>query len=227
MNTQLSKRLLTVAEFVRRGAFVADVGTDHAYLPIYLVENGIARGAVASDINKGPYLRAKQNVSEHSLTDKITTICVGGLEGIDRFEPTDILICGMGGELISKILDDAPFVRTEKIRLILQPMTHPEVLRKYLLDTGFDIIDEALVRDDKLYVVICAEFRGTATKYTDIELLLGKINIEKRCDELIELIDRHVALTKKIRDAKLAGGAEVSSEDKLLASLEEIKNDSK
>ena len=212
---------------MRPGAFVADVGTDHAYLPIYLVEEKIACGAVASDINEGPYLRAKQNVAEHSLADKITTLCVGGLEGIDRFAPTDILICGMGGELISKILDDAPFVRDEKIRLILQPMTHPEILRKYLCDSGFEIIDEKIILDDRLYQMICAEFCGKTDKYTEIELLLGKINIKNRRDELFMLIDRLIERTENIRLSKAAGGADTCDEEHLIKSLEEIKNDGK
>jgi len=227
MNTPLSKRLLAAASFVRRGAFVSDVGTDHAYLPIYLVENGIAVGAVASDINRGPAERARLNVSEHGLSDKITTLCVGGLCGIDVFSPTDILICGMGGELIAKILDEAPFVKDEKIRLILQPMTHPEILRKYLLRNGFSIIGETIVLDDRLYQIICAEYTGKIEKYTNTELLLGKINIKERRNELFMLIERHLELLKNIRRAKASGSADTSDEDEQIRLLEEIKNDCK
>ena len=227
MNTSLSKRLLAAASFVRAGAVVADVGTDHAYLPIYLVERGIAARAVASDINKGPYERAQANVAQHSLSHKIDTLCVGGLEGIDSFSPTDVLICGMGGELISNILGAAPFVKDPAVRLILQPMTHPELLRKYLNENGFSIIDETVVLDDRLYQIICAEFSGKTEKYSDVELLLGKINIKKRADELILLCEREISLLCEIRRAKLLGGADASGEDERIRLLEEIKNDGK
>mgnify|MGYP003301554816 CR=1 FL=1 len=102
--TKLDARLLAVASLVREGAYLADVGTDHAYLPIVLVLEGVSKKAVASDINEGPYLRALSNVRAHSLSDKITALCTPGLDGIEKYAPTDILICGMGGELIFRII---------------------------------------------------------------------------------------------------------------------------
>ncbi len=227
MQTNLSKRLYAAASFVREGAFVADIGTDHAYLPIYLVSRGRARGAVASDINRGPYLCAKKNIEENSLSDRIATLCVGGLEGIDAYAPDDILICGMGGELIAKIIDEARWTRDGHIRLVLQPMTHSEILRKYLFDNGFTIIDEAIVLEDKLYEVICAEYTGIAESYSEIELLLGRINIEKATDELYMLIARHIDILKKIQKGKLSGGGDASAESHTITLLEELRNDRK
>ncbi len=226
----LSKRLRAAADFVRKGSFVADVGTDHAYLPIALVKEGQAVGAVASDINEGPYLRAKKNISENELSDKIFAVHTDGLCGIEKYSPSDILICGMGGELIAAIIDSAPFTRDSSVRLILQPMTHPEILRSYLLGHGFSIIGEALVEEEKIYQIICAEYRGAsenAQKYTEAELLLGKINIEKNSALLRKLADKHIAILKKIRDAKLSGENDASDEEKMIMMLEEIKNDCK
>ncbi len=226
----LSKRLMAAASFVREGAIVADVGTDHAYLPIYLVLTKKAKRAIASDINKGPYLSATANVKEYSLEDKIETLCVGGLCGIDSYEPTDILICGMGGELISDILAAAPFVKNTDIRLILQPMTHSEILRGFLLDNGFSIIGESLAKEeDRIYQIICAEYSGNDKKeeYDPAELLLGRLNIEAGDESFRELLDRQIRTTKKIKDSKLSANADASEEEKLLILLEELKNEGK
>ena len=223
----LTPRLRAVAELVRDGAFVADVGTDHAYLPIALVCEGRARGAVASDINKCPYLRAKQNVEEHSLEDKITTVHCAGLSGIDKFSPTDILICGMGGELIASIIEDAPFTKNSEVRLVLQPMTHAEILRKFLLDNDFEIICERVVKEEKLYQIICAEYRGDTktVDYNDAELLIGRLNINTGGELLSELVCHHLKILENISSAKHNASADADFEDKLIEKLKEIKND--
>lgn len=227
MQTNISKRLRAAADFVRADAYVADVGTDHAYLPIYLARIGKIRGGVASDINEGPYLCAKKNIAAEGLSSLLTAVHTAGLCGIEEYAPTDIMICGMGGELIASILEDAPWVKNERIRLILQPMTHPELLRKYLLNSGFNIIDEKIIHEDKLYVVLCAEFSGKKEEYTDAELLLGRHNIKRADESLMMLIDWQISVQKKIADAKLAGGADASAEQKTIKLLEDVKNDCK
>ncbi len=227
MQNNISKRLSAAADFVREGAYIADVGTDHAYLPIYLAKIGKIKGGVASDINEGPYLCAKKNISGEGLSHILTARHTAGLNGIEEFSPTDIMICGMGGELIASILEDAPWVKNEKIRLVLQPMTHPEILRKYLLEGGFDIIDEKIIHEDKLYVVLCAEFCGKTETYTDAELLLGRHNIKRASDELYILIDWQISVQKNIANSKLAGGADASGEQKTIKLLEDVKNDCK
>ena len=235
----LTVRLLAAAELVRCGATVADVGTDHAYLPIHLVKNGVAEFAVASDINEGPYLRAKSNVESCGLQEKIATLHTAGLCGVEKFSPTDILICGMGGELITSILSDAPWTRDNRIRLILQPMTHAEILRDYLIKNAFSLICERTVKEcdseGRIYQIICAEYTGediSREQYTDAELLLGKREKCRKEDEstYLELLERHIATTKKIRSAKLFGNplADVSSEERILEMLcaqKELKHD--
>ena len=119
----LSKRLSTAASFVRSGAVCADIGTDHSYVPIHLVLSGIVNKAIASDVNEGPTLIAKENVKKYGLDDKIIVRTANGLDGIEEYKPTDILICGMGGELISEILNRSEYVKNNEVRLILQPMT--------------------------------------------------------------------------------------------------------
>ena len=227
MTQTISKRLRAAADFVRAGAFVADVGTDHAYLPIYLAKTGKIRGGVASDINEGPYLCAKKNIAAEGLSDILTACHTAGLSGIEEFSPTDIMVCGMGGELIASILDGAPWVKNGKIKLILQPMTHPEILRKYLLDSGFNIKDEKIVHEDKLYVVLSAEYSGISESYTEAELLLGKKNIERATDELYMLIDWQIGVERRIADAKTSGGADAAEEERIIKLLEDVKNDRK
>ena len=147
---KISKRLQCAAELTRHGAILADVGTDHAYLPIYLcLAHKVAR-AIASDVNEGPLLRAREHIAAWGLQDQIDTVLCDGLEEIAPFAPTDILILGMGGELITDILTRAPFTKQPSVRLILQPMTHPEVLRRFLCENGYEIVEERLVREEKI-----------------------------------------------------------------------------
>ena len=130
---KLDSRLETALTYLRKDRIMADIGTDHAYLPIYSVLAGISSRALASDINQGPVKRADKNVRAFGLSDKIDVILCDGLAQAERFAPDDIVIFGMGGELIAHIIDAAPFVLNENIRLILQPMTKSEILREYHL----------------------------------------------------------------------------------------------
>jgi len=197
----LSKRLSAAASFVSDGAIVADIGTDHAYIPIYLILNGKARYAIASDVNEGPIAIAKENIEKYGVSNKVTVRVANGLDGIDEFKPDCIIICGMGGELIAQILDSSEYVKSRDIKLILQPMSSIKELREYL-SCGFDIIDEDIVYDSsKLYQIICARFDGKHHDYSSVELELGKINIERKAPLFYDLVSQ---LIKK-RRTKLNG----------------------
>ena len=138
--TKLDARLLAVASMVRNGAYLADVGTDHAYLPVYLAECKKISGAVASDIHKGPLESADKNIREAGFSDKICTVLTDGLQGLEKYPVTDIAIAGMGGLMIRNILEKAQFLRTENSpHLILQPMQHIPELRRYLGEQGFSV----------------------------------------------------------------------------------------
>lgn len=159
---KLDTRLKMAAEEVRQGKKVADIGTDHAYLPAYLIENNICPSAIAADIGKGPLENAKKVVSTSPLlSERIELRLSDGLEKISPDEADDIVIAGMGGILISEILTKAPWVKDENKRLILQPMSHAEDVRKYLCENGFVIIKEKASTDGKHnYIIIVAEFRN-------------------------------------------------------------------
>ncbi|MBO5416672.1 MAG: SAM-dependent methyltransferase [Clostridia bacterium] len=219
---KLSERLLAAADLAREGSFVADVGTDHAYLPIYLFLQGKIRGAVASDINEGPVQRAKINIRSYGLDKKISVIRTDGLHRIDIFFPDDIFICGMGGELIARIISDAEWTRERRTRLILQPMTHADKLRDYLNREGYTIVGERLVKEDKIYQIICAEYTGRSENYSDIELIFGKQNLCAGGNLLREYAEfvRSVFITR--RDGKRAAGADISYEENMLRELDKI-----
>lgn len=213
---------MAAASFVRPGAVFADIGTDHAYLPVFLAERGIIKKAVAADINKGPIERAEANIAASGLSAIISTVQTDGLTGLDVFAPTDIAICGMGGELIARIVDCAEFVKNKNVRLILQPMTKAEILREYLIKNGFTIIGESLAKEDKIYQIICAEFTGVADTYTDAELYLGRHNIQARGELLASLAEGYLKFFAKRKEGKEVSGLDVSFENAMISELQKI-----
>ena len=193
----LSKRLSAAASFVSDGAIVADIGTDHAYIPINLILSGKASYAIASDVNEGPIAIAKENIEKYGVADKITVRVANGLDGIEQYKPDNILICGMGGELIVNILKASEYIKNSSVKLILQPMTSIKELREYLSD-GFLITNEEIVYDaSKLYQIICAQYDGISREYTNTELELGKINIKKRAPLFKDLLCQLIKKRKK------------------------------
>lgn len=162
---QLSTRLSAIAGFVTKGSRVIDVGTDHAYIPIYLMENEIAVTCLATDINKGPLEKAEKNIRMHQIKN-INLKQTNGLQGINVGEGNVIMISGMGGYLIIDILsNNLPLVQSCD-KLILQPQQDIKEVRKYLHHIGFKIQDEEFVIDDGKYYTIIEAVRGEE-KYED------------------------------------------------------------
>ena len=220
---KISKRLSTAASFVRDGAVIADVGTDHAYIPIFLTQNGKVSRAIATDINEGPILRAKDNISAFGYQEKIEAYIADGLDGIETKGPSDIFICGMGGELIAEIIDKCDYVKNKNISLILQPMTSILELRTYLKN-GFLIYDEEVVFEDgKYYQIICARYDGKKHSYNEIELELGKINIKKRTDTFLSMLDFFISKKKKIRQGLEKGSQDTAEISSLIERMEALK----
>ena len=220
---KLTPRLRAAADTVSAGAFIADVGTDHAYLPIALCLEGKIRGGVASDINEGPLERARENIDKYGLGDKISTVLADGLEGIREYEPEYVMILGMGGELIARILADASWLKKGGIRLCLQPMTHPEKLREFLSIEGYSIIDERIAieeKDDRIYQIILAEYSGMSKRYPKEQLLLGEINIRRGGAELEALAAHHIQVLRRRIAGKQTAGADISEETLLISAIE-------
>ena len=170
---KLTERLYKIAQLVRENARLADIGTDHAYLPVYLVNTGKIDFAIASDIETGPLERAKAVAEEYSAKEKIDIRLGSGLETVKMDEVDTAVIAGMGGMLISEIIEASKNL-AQDIELILQPMTADDELRRYLTQNGFEITKEVLAKEgEKIYNIMVARFGGTE-KYSEAELYIGK-----------------------------------------------------
>ncbi|MBE6877001.1 MAG: SAM-dependent methyltransferase [Ruminococcus sp.] len=173
----LNQRLLACAGYVQ-GNFICDVGTDHALLPVYLIQNQIAEKIIASDVREGPLQSAERTITRAGLQDKIQMILSDGLQNVPPDGLTDIIIAGMGGETIIHILETCPF-SLEKINLIFQPMTKAELLRKWLYQNGFEIQSETCVPDKKfLYAVMQVRYSGNHRQPDAEEIYFGKMNLQ-------------------------------------------------
>ena len=169
------ERLRTAAELVRQGAVFADIGTDHAYLPVFLCEEGRITRAVAADIGEGPLAVARAHIALYGLEGRIRTHLADGLAGLENEGLTDIAVCGMGGELIVQILAAAPFLRAKGVRLILQPMTHAADLRYYLAGEGFAITEERLAKAaGKYYFCFAADYIGVPYEIDRLTAEMGR-----------------------------------------------------
>lgn len=173
---KLSPRLQIAADMVREGSNVADIGTDHAFLPVYLILCGKCGKAVAADVKKGPLMHAGETVGQYELSDKISLRLSDGLDNVNENEADDIVIAGMGGILISKIISRAEWLKNGNKQLILQPMTHSENVRKYLCENGYSIIRERAVREDNhLYCIINAKYTGSVQHKNDVYYYVGEL----------------------------------------------------
>lgn len=171
---ELSPRLRSVAELVPRGARLADIGTDHAYLPAWLMLNGAISWAIAADLREGPLERARLTAERYGLTERMCFRLCNGLAGISGKEVDTIVIAGMGGETIADILAAAPWTRWEDKLLILQPMSAQPELRRWLGAHGYDIRREVLSQEgDTLYVVLLVG-AGQMAPMTPGELWAGR-----------------------------------------------------
>jgi len=217
---KLSKRLLTVANMVTKGNVVADIGTDHGYLPIYLVQNNISGHVIAMDVNKGPLNKASQNIRQLHLENKIDIRLSDGLDVLEKNEANTVTICGMGGKLIAKILESGRDKISQDNELILSPQSEIHLFREYLLQNEYRIVKEDMVIDDgKFYVIIkctlnsktfpCetvqfetveAEIFEANTVQYDAHLKYGKYLLEHKNDILKEFLLKERKSYLKIRE---------------------------
>ena len=222
MNGTLDKRLLSCADFVRAGAVFADIGTDHGYLPIFLLKAGRINRAYLSDVNPGPLSSSERNACSEGLSDRCEFILTDGAAALSGKGITDYAICGMGGELIARIIEDAPHLKDGSVRLILQPMTKQEHLRRYLALAGFTIIKERFSHDSgKYYVTMVAEYCGERREisFEEAELGLEATRDEDRVEYLGFLEGKRRAARIALR-GKETGGYDTADEEERLAIIE-------
>lgn len=171
---KLSKRLERVAGYILQGSVVADIGSDHAYLPCYIVLQGKVDKVIAGEVVDGPFHSAKEQVEKLQLTNKIDVRKGDGLEVIERNEVNCVTIAGMGGALITSILDAGKEKLGEKGRLILQPNIGAEHIRKWLYDEKWLLVAEEILEEDgKIYEILVAEKGNPNASYGDVQVQTG------------------------------------------------------
>ncbi len=171
---EISRRLETIAGMVTRDFTVCDVGTDHGYLAIYLVEQGISPKVIAMDVAKGPLSKAQANVGAYGYEDVIETRLSDGVEKLLQGEAQTVIMAGMGGILINRLLENGRKTLESVHELILSPHTDVCLVRKYLLQNGYIIADEQMMTEEgKYYVMIKAE-HGAEPEYSQCEYNFGK-----------------------------------------------------
>ncbi len=220
----LNLRLMSAVGFVRQGAVFADIGTDHAYLPLFLLSEGRIERAVLADINEGPLESARRNAEATPYADMVELCLTDGAAALEGKGITDYAICGMGGELIAEIIERAPHLRDESLNLILQPMSRQSVLRKYLASRGFRITAECYSKDSgKLYVCMRVSFDGVCRDISDAEAEFGEKTIEIVNKDLQkEYIKQKKRSLIRAADGKSRGGEDTSAEEALIAVAEEL-----
>ena len=188
---KLSKRLQTIADFVKKNSVVADIGTDHAHIPIYLIKNNIIDKAYACDINKGPLEKAKENIENFGVSENIVLRLSNGLDKMSNKEVDTIIIAGMGGELIIDILNRGKAFFDKKNTFILSPHTKTDEVRDYLIRKGFKILKEDMCIDEgKFYTVMEGRYTENKLMYSEAELLYGKFLIENKHPILLEFLKK-------------------------------------
>lgn len=177
----LSMRLERVAAHVPAGARLADIGSDHGYLPVALMRRGVIAAAVAGEVALTPFRSAERTVRDNDLHDRITVRLANGLAAIKPDDGiTVITVCGMGGETIRDILDSGKARLSGNERLILQPNGGEQPLRQWLMDNGYRIVCEDVLRENRFdYEIIVAE-RGDPVMYTEQELYFGPLQMQAR-----------------------------------------------
>lgn len=215
----LTSRLLKTAELITPCKKLADIGTDHAYIPVYALQNDLAETVVASDINEGPLNNAAKTVKQYGFEDRVVLRLSDGLENIEETEADAVVIAGMGGELIAKIIGDAPWLKNNK-QIIMQPMTHFEDLRAFLCDNGYKITKEMVVREGKrLYLALSAEYTEEEADFGEWYFYVGNLIYSNNSDE-IEFCNKIVSRLEKKYTALINSGYDANKIGKI---LEEIK----
>lgn len=208
------------AELVRCGKRTADIGTDHAYLPAYLIINGIIPSAIAADLRKGPLENAKETVKKYSLEEKIELRLSDGFDNLYYTEADDFVLAGMGGTLMTKLMERTEWLLNPDLHLVLQPQSHSNDVRVFLTQNGFEILNEKAVFEGKrIYTCLDAVFTGNAEKMPESFEYFGKLT-ENTDEASIEYIKRQTEKLKRERAALESSGNDYSYIDRILRGVE-------
>ena len=194
----LSQRLERVATHIPTGARLADIGSDHAYLPVALIHRGAIAAAVAGEVATTPFHAARRTVDDNGLAQHITVRLADGLAAIEvADEISAISLCGMGGETIRDILDSGKAHLNGRERLILQPNGGEQPLRQWLMDNGYQILHEELLRENRFYYEIIVAERSGPARYTPQELYFGPLQLQERSPAFLAKWQRLLQLKQR------------------------------
>lgn len=199
-NIQLSKRLSAIGEMVTEGNRLVDVGCDHGYLPVYLVMNHRIPGAIAADVGKGPLERAREHICRYHMQNYIETRLCDGLSGISAGEGDTLVIAGMGGPLMERILSDNPEVRDSFQELILQPQSDIPHFRHFLMLNGYRITEEKMILEDGKFYPMMKAIRDLESNesWSLLEEMFGKYLLQEKNPVLQQFLQRELRIRENI-----------------------------
>lgn len=210
---EIDGRLRACADYVTKGGVVCDVGTDHAYLVADLLLSGQCKRAIAVDCNRKPLVAARATLEKFSVLDKTDIVNSDGLTNVKEDGITDVVMAGMGGELICRILSGALWLKNG-VNLVLQPMTRAATLRKWLYQNGFEILEErAVLCESYLYTVMCTKYCGEFVKIDEAAAHLGQLDFSQADGAAVAYAKKQACRLKRAGNGLLkaaesrAGGA--------------------
>ena len=218
----LSKRLNAVAGQITIGNTVADIGTDHGYIPIYMTLNDFSPKAYAMDVNEGPLMRASDNIRKYNVEGKVVTRLSDGLKGLAEGEAKSIVIAGMGGLLTIRILSGGIEVAKSADELILSPHSDVHLVREYLADNDYKIINEDMVLEDGKFYFILKVVKGVMELRDDVEKFFGRYLIERKDSTMGAYLEKEEAKRLSILD-KMSASDNAERVMELQAELELIR----
>ncbi|HPB16336.1 MAG TPA: class I SAM-dependent methyltransferase [Clostridia bacterium] len=220
----LNRRLLMVAGMVNPCEKIFDIGTDHCYLPVYLISKGICKKAVATDIKKGPVKIAQRNVRLFDMKKSIDIFISEGISHVDK--GSSIVISGMGADVIIDILVKDMEIAKSAAQVIIQCQSRTERLRAFLWDNGFEIKTEALTQDkDKIYNAFLTSYSGITGTYTKIDTIASKHLVEIHHPLLSDYLSGYIKKLDDIISGYMAGGRDFAEETDLKRGLEALYED--
>ncbi len=212
---------------VRNGSIAADIGTDHAYLPAWLILNNICPSALACDVRKGPLDNARKTVELYGIESKITLRLSDGFDELNPDEAQDFIMCGMGGTLMEELVSRTEWLKDSSKRLIVQPQSHSEDIRRFFIENGFEILfEDACTDSGKLYCAMAAEYTGKINEKQISYIYSGKLS-ECRKSEARLIIENTVLRLKTKLDAAKKHGTPENAEylEKVISELEATLNE--
>ena len=219
----LSQRLERVAAHIPAGARLADIGSDHAYLPVALMRRGAIAAAVAGEVAATPFQAASRTVADNGLRQHITVRLADGLAAIQAGDDiTAVSLCGMGGETIRDILDRGKAHLNGRERLILQPNGGEQPLRQWLMDNGYQILHEELLRENRFYYEIIVAERAETMTYTAEQLYFGPLQMQARSEDFLAKWQR-ILREKRKTLASLEQARQAVPEQKVQEIVQQVK----